>query len=51
MPGKWSSEMTFSASVAMTAFISQAFYIEDYIGDAIKPHPIIPAYPDQEAFS
>jgi hypothetical protein len=35
----------------MTAFISQAFYIEDYIGDATKPHPIFPALPELEALN
>jgi hypothetical protein len=42
--------VTFPVSDAMTAFISQAFYIEDYIEDAINPHPIFRAYPDLEAF-
>jgi hypothetical protein len=42
---------TFPESGPMTAFISQAFYIEDYIEDATKPHPKFPALPELEALN
>ena len=49
--GETSVQMSYPISVTVIVFISQAFYIEDYIEDAIKPHPIFPAFPDLEAFN
>jgi hypothetical protein len=43
--------VAFPVSGTMIVFISQAFYIEDYIVDAQKTHPLFPVFPDLEAFS